>query len=458
MDGILEMRDEMVAALAKADDLFKKADKENRILTPEEETAANEYAAEADRLKDRIERVERQNEAKKRNDERRDALKQVGARKTTPTDPQDDALSNAGPRLEIPLSHKKLKAFSGPEARENAYKCGRWLKATLLGDSNSQQFCLDHGMIDGRYNVQKGGDNATGGFLVPSPMSQAIIDLREDYGVFRRNAKIQPMSSDTLTISRRAGGLTAEFAGESSTASESDKTWNQIQLVAKKLSARARMTTEIAEDAIINMADDLADEIAYAFSLKEDQTGFNGDGSSTYGGITGVTTALEAETGYAGYINATSGDDTFEELLLSDFVRCVAALPEYAENRNPKWYISKYGWGNSMLRLSTALAGNRISDVEGGGSREFLGYPVEISQVLPGSGSQDNKAMVLFGVLDLAATLGSRTDVRVSVTDQRYWDTDEIGVKGTERFDVNVHDIGDASDAGPVVGLIGNAS
>ena len=31
---------------------------------------------------------------------------------------------------------------------------------------------------------------------------------------------------------------------------------------------------------------------------------------------------------------------------------------------------------------------------------------------------------------------------------------DQIAIKGTERIDVVVHDIGDTSNAGPVVGLI----
>ena len=39
--------------------------------------------------------------------------------------------------------------------------------------------------------------NSSGGFLVPNEMTQAIIDLREAYGVFRQNADIQPMGRDT---------------------------------------------------------------------------------------------------------------------------------------------------------------------------------------------------------------------------------------------------------------------
>jgi hypothetical protein len=33
------------------------------------------------------------------------------------------------------------------------------------------------------------------------------------------------------------------------------------------------------------------------------------------------------------------------------------------------------------------------------------------------------------------------------------WERDQIGVRGTERFDIVVHDYGSNSAAGPIVGL-----
>ncbi len=65
-----------------------------------------------------------------------------------------------------------------------------------------------------------------------------------------------------------------------------------MRLTAKKLMVLTKYSNELNEDAVLNIGDDLAGEIAYAFALKEDQCGFLGDGTSTYGGITGVTTAL----------------------------------------------------------------------------------------------------------------------------------------------------------------------
>jgi hypothetical protein len=50
-----------------------------------------------------------------------------------------------------------------------------------------------------------------------------------------------------------------------------------------------------------------------------------------------------------------------------------------------------------------------------------------------------------------AADFGDRRQTTISISDQRYWDADQVGIRGTERFDINNHDVGDGTNAGPVV-------
>ena len=54
---------------------------------------------------------------------------------------------------------------------------------------------------------------------------------------------------------------------------ESQATWDNVNLTAKKLAALIRLSTELAEDALINVADWVVAEIAYAFASKEDDCG-----------------------------------------------------------------------------------------------------------------------------------------------------------------------------------------
>src|SRR5678815_3411213 len=178
-------------------------------------------------------------------------------------------------------------------------------------------------------NAQSEGSNTAGGFLVPDVMERTIIDLREDYGVFRQLARIRPMSSDHMVIPRRSSGLTAVPIGEGVEITDSTKLWNNVTLTARKWAVLTKYSSEIAEDAVISIAEDLASEIAYAFAYAEDNAGFNGDGSSTYHGITGIVKKFTNQVSagastYAGALDAASGHDTFAEIDATDLINLTA--------------------------------------------------------------------------------------------------------------------------------------
>jgi HK97 family phage major capsid protein len=130
----------------------------------------------------------------------------------------------------------------------------------------------------------------------------------------------------------------------------------------------------------------------------------------------------------------------------------VGNLPNYADTPNTKWICHRYFWWNVMERLARAAGGVTAAEVRGPAARSCLGYPVEISQVFPKTDA-NSQILCTFGDHTLAATLGDRRETVISISDQAYWANDQIGIKGTERFDINVHDVGTATVAGPVVAL-----
>lgn len=346
------------------------------------------------------------------------------------------------------LRSRKLTAFRGERADERAYLSGQWIRAVVGRDQRAAQWCADHGV---ELRAQSEGSDNLGGVLVPLEMEQAIIDLREEFGVFRANSSLSPMASDTKTVPRRASGLTAYFVGEGSEITASDKGWNQIQLTAKKLAALVKYSSELAEDAVINIGDDLAREIAYAFANKEDECGFNGDGTSTYGKIVGVKNALLAGSEYT----AITGNTAFGTLDLEDFEAMIGKLPRFP-GIQPKWYIHQAGWASSMLRLAAAAGGNTVREIEGGALPMFLGYPVTLVNVMNSTTTAQvsTEGLVYFGDLAMAAMFGSRRGVSIAVDSSRYFELDQLAIRGTERFDINVHGTGTASVAGPMIQLI----
>src|SRR3989442_141596 len=130
-------------------------------------------------------------------------------------------------------------------------------------------------------------------------MEQSIIDLREKYGMARKMARRRQMASDTKSIPKRTGGVTAYFVEEDNSGiTASDKTWGNVNLSAKTLAALSIISQALEEDSMIDVVDDLANEQAYAFASAEDGCWLVGDGTSTYGGMTGLITLFEA-TAYA---------------------------------------------------------------------------------------------------------------------------------------------------------------
>jgi HK97 family phage major capsid protein len=104
--------------------------------------------------------------------------------------------------------------------------------------------------------------------------------------------------------------------------------------------------------------------------------------------------------------------------------------------------------------ITGVAGGNRIDTLAEGPSKRLLGFDVAIAQKLPIATPGSGKAMLFFGSLTKAAVFGERRGVTIKRSDHRYFENDQIGLLGTERFDINVHDMGDNTTAGPLVALI----
>jgi HK97 family phage major capsid protein len=221
-----------------------------------------------------------------------------------------------------------------------------------------------------------------------------------------------------------------------------------------------RWSTELNEDAIIEMADNLAMDIAKAFAYAEDNALFNGDGTSTYHGIVGIRVKLIDGSHDGSKVDAASGHDTFAEIDATDLANVKALVPDYVTN--PYWLCSRQFKSLVFDRLAMAAGG--VSKVEVGGrpNDAYDGDPIFTANAMPRStGDLSDVVMALYGDLRPGVKFGSRRGMMIATTDQRYWELDQLGIKGTERFDINCHTLkgldedGTSAVAGPVIGLVG---
>ena len=87
-----------------------------------------------------------------------------------------------------------LRGFTN---ERQAYRAGQWISAQLLGNERAIRYCKDNGLP---LNAGSVGVNTKGGFLAPTELSKAIIDLKEEYGVFGRESRVITMSSDAIAV------------------------------------------------------------------------------------------------------------------------------------------------------------------------------------------------------------------------------------------------------------------
>ena len=221
-------------------------------------------------------------------------------------------------------------------------------------------------------------------------------------------------------------------------------------MVAKKLGAIGRFSSEVAEDAFIDIASDLASEMAYAFAQSEDNALVLGDGSSTYGGITGLINAI----GDGSTIDALTGNTAFSTLDLVDFLNMQGKLPIYP-GQQPAWFISPEGFYASMARLQYAQGGATKQDVSMGADEFFLGRPVYFVNVMNATltAQTDAEGICYYGDLNQTVTAGERRGFSFAASSDVYFTTDEIAVRGTTRVGMSVHEATDATNPGPLIML-----
>lgn len=335
-----------------------------------------------------------------------------------------------------------LRAF---DSHEEAHAMGRWFLASVCNDRKSADWCRQNGI---QATTMVGGTDELGGATVPDVMSATILKLVQEYGVFPRFARNITMTSDYQIVPQNQGGITVSTESEAASIDEANATWAKVALTATKKACLTRISSELNEDAIVNIIDDIVNDHARAHAAEIDTQGFSG--------TAGVATKINTSSGatYAGSIvTAAATHLKPEDFTINDFANLIGRLPNYVGAQNA-FYMSKPVWASSIGRLAMSAGGNNVVNYGDGPSYTFFGYPVYFVNALNSTITNEASAIkVLFGDLSLAALFGTRRNLNVAMSTDRYFDTDELAVKTTTRWAVNVHSLGDTTNAGPMVAL-----
>lgn len=303
------------------------------------------------------------------------------------------------------------------------------------------------------------GVNTDGGYLVPTLWDNAVVVLREQYGIARRKSSMKQMGSNKEKFDIWTGDNTASWEDEQQTFPNSKLAFGQGELNAHKLTSLNYVSSELNEDAIISMADFVAQSMARQFSLKEDFAAFIGDGSATYGNILGIIPKFNSISNAAGIYTPASAN-SWSALTKTDITALMGTLPQFSPMM-PEFYCSRQFYYNVMVPLLTG-GNNTISDLQYADlqAQLWMGHKVNFVQgdkngaIMP-IATATSTIHLLFGWMDLATKFGERKGITITVHDQttEAVEKDLIVIKGRERVDFNPHSLGDATFPGALVAL-----
>ena len=149
------------------------------------------------------------------------------------------------------------------------------------------------------YNALRIGQDDHGGFLAPDEFQRTLIDSLQEQNIFRQLAKVITTSSGDRKIPVVASKGTAAWIDEEAAYPESDDTFGMTSIGAFKLATMIKVSDELLNDSVFDIASYIATEFARRIGAAEEEAFFIGNGSgkplgilaATGGAETGVTAA-----------------------------------------------------------------------------------------------------------------------------------------------------------------------
>jgi len=212
---------------------------------------------------------------------------------------------------------------------------------------------------------------ADGGALVPDPEFVAEVErLTDEYGVASRLCDVRKTDRDSVTLLAGTNEISFTKTGEATAKHAQKLTYSATTVALDKYIATLVMTSEILEDAAINLWADATNEIARARAKLFDELVFT---DATYG-------LLSAATGDV-YKTQTVGS------AITDFTADDAMDARYkvvgSARKNGKYFMHPTVW-NYLRQTKESTAGGYLFGGVGQSVTPMIdGVPVELVDIFP---------------------------------------------------------------------------
>ena len=246
------------------------------------------------------------------------------------------------------------------------------------------------------------------GYTVDAELSAEIRHLMTEYGVARREMFAVPLTKNSYKANNLATDITVYWVDQGAAISSSQVVLGREDLTLEKLGVIVTMTSELLEDTEIDFVSFIGSRVAEGFAKAEDEAFFKGDGTSTYGGFTGLLNATDVN-------EVVLTGTTFASLTAEDLLDMVDDTPAGAL-ANAKFYYHR-----TIKSIIRKLREDAVSAGDGAGAfiyqppsvsgpATLWGYPEVLVEAMPkASDTAADTSFVLFGDLRKACILGYKS-------------------------------------------------
>ena len=282
---------------------------------------------------------------------------------------------------------------------------------------NREEVAMFANFVRGDIRNMSTDSKPDGGFLVPTTVEAGIARLARDAVTLRSVARVVPVDSDSYTRVVSHNGPTASWVSERQTRLEtSGMNLSEQETPLHELQAMPAVTQKLIDDARVNIAAELSEEIATAFAEKENLAFISGNGVKQPRGLLGYPIVANGSHawGKIGYL--TTGDS-------GGFVAASATVSP-ADKLIDLVYALKAGYrARAVWLMNSQTAGTirKLKDAEGkfiwaesiepNTPSRLLGYPVVIEEGMPAFAS--NEYPIAFGDFSKGYTILDRLGIRV---------------------------------------------
>lgn len=267
-------------------------------------------------------------------------------------------------------------------------------------------------------------------YIANNELERDIYDVLASYGAFR-NLDVRMIGAKTTEIRLKTARAAAVFVDEAAAiGADATKAGSKVAVTPKKIATLLSVSSELIEDDITGVVQDIMNDIAESMAYRVDWISFAADGTadSTDGGFTGMFEGGTAQV-------AASGNISVATLDYEDVLKCVTALPVGLLQRGTaKWFINPTILAKLLLIKDTTgrpIFQSALEAPSYGAIGTIFGFPVIPVAAAPSTDSTSSK-LAVFGD---ASALGVRIrrDMRFDRSEQWAFDTDEITFRGTMR-------------------------